>query len=32
VTQEAFRADADGATDLLDQLKTMLRAYLAADK
>jgi len=28
VTQEAFRADPDGARDLLDQLKTMLRAYL----
>jgi len=30
VTQEAFRADAAGATDLLDQLKRMLRAYLDA--
>jgi AcrR family transcriptional regulator len=29
VMQEAFRADADGATELLDQLRTMLRAYLA---
>jgi AcrR family transcriptional regulator len=28
ITQEAFRADPDGAVDLLDQLKAMLRAYL----
>lgn len=28
VTQEAFRADADGAADLLDQLRSMLRAFL----
>jgi predicted deacylase len=28
VIQEAFRADPDGATALLDQLKVMLRAYL----
>lgn len=28
VIQEAFRTDDEGATDLLDQLKTMLRAYL----
>jgi AcrR family transcriptional regulator len=30
VIQEAFRADATGATDLLAELKTMLRAYLLA--
>jgi AcrR family transcriptional regulator len=30
VTQEAFRVDGDGATDLLDQLKSMLRAYLTS--
>jgi AcrR family transcriptional regulator len=29
VIQEAFRTEATGATDLLDQLKTMLRSYLA---
>jgi AcrR family transcriptional regulator len=28
VIQEAFRAEASGAADLLDNLKTMLRAYL----
>lgn len=28
ITQEAFRADPGGAADLLNQLKTMLRAYL----
>jgi len=28
VLQEAFRVEAGGATDLLDQLKTMLRSYL----
>ena len=28
VIQEAFRAEAGGAADLLDHLKTMLRAYL----
>jgi AcrR family transcriptional regulator len=29
VMQEAFRADPNGDEDLLDQLKTMVRAYLA---